>query len=100
MLGKIQHTRTRHLTMEEIEFENIVHTGQIVPEGTSDVELTLFSSQDGKNISEISNPTVAISDGSYMKYVTRKTAQNFSIQLTGTYNLNTISLTFHNAGRR
>lgn len=100
ILGKIQHTRSRYLTMEEIILENVIHTGQ-APTGTSaDLEVTLFSSLDGKNISETSKPYVAENDGQYIKLTTRKTAQNFSIQIRGAYSLNTIALTFHNAGRR
>lgn len=100
IMGKAQANRTRLLTLEELTVENIVHTGQIPEGATEDFEITVFGSMDGKNISKTVKPVIQIDDGGFIKAYAHVTATNFSIQLRGTYNLNTFTLTYHNHGRR
>ena len=100
IVGKIEQTRTRHLTLQEIECENTVQTSQPAPGTSTDLKLTVFGSLDGKNNDFTVDPTVVDRDNGYVKAVCRATAKNFAVQLRGTYNINTIVLTFHNHGRR
>lgn len=100
VIGKLQQTRTRMLTLEEIECENIVHTEQY-PEGTTkDFQMTVFGTIDGKNPAIIAEPTIAEDEGGYVSAKCRLTAKNFEIQLRGTFNVNTLVVTTHSAGRR
>lgn len=100
LIGKIQNSRASLLTMEELECENVVHTAQYPSPGTPDFALTLFGSLDGKNNSMSVEPTVDIDEGGYVSAKCRLTAKNFQVQVRGTYNINTMSVTYHNAGRR
>lgn len=100
ILGKVQERRTRLLTLEEVELENVTHTGQYPDGATSDLELTIYGTFDGKNVEQTFNPFKSIDSPGYCKWTCRATATNFSLQLRGTYNLNTILLTYHNNGRR
>ena len=100
ILARLQHTRTRLQTLEELEFENVVSTGQTPPGMTNDYEVTIFGQVDGGSPSIQVNPTLVQKDEGYLHYATRVTAKNFSIQLRGTYNINTISLTYHLNGKR
>jgi hypothetical protein len=100
MVGKIQQSRTQLQTLEEIECENIVRTAQF-PEGTTkDFQMTVFGSLDGKNQELEVEPTIVSEDGGYVKAVCRVTAKNFEVQLRGTFNVNTLTVTMHRAGRR
>lgn len=100
LVGKLEERRTRFLTLEEIELENIVHTGQPPIVGEQDSEVTVYGSSDGKNIDKQITPTLAENLGGYVKYRCRITAKNFSIQLRSSFTLNTIVCTYHNHGRR
>lgn len=100
ILGKLQQNRTRHLTLEEIELENTVQTNQFPPGSANDLQLTVFGSLDGKNTDFEIQPTIVERDNGYVLARCRTTAKNFSIQVRGTYNMNTIALTYHNHGRR
>lgn len=100
LIGKIQQTRTRLLTLEEIEIENIVHTDQFLPGTLVDTKLTVFGSLDGKTDTITVNPKISEDDGGYILAKCRVTAKNFGIQLCGTYNINTIQVTLHQNGRR
>jgi hypothetical protein len=100
IIGKIQQSRRQLQTLQEIECENIVRTEQF-PEGTTkDFQMTVFGSLDGKNQEIEVEPTIASEDGGYVKAVCRVTAKNFEIQLRGTFNVNTVVVTMHPAGRR
>lgn len=100
MVSKIQDRRTRLLTMEEFEVENVVHTDQF-PEGTfKDLELTVFATLDGKNQTLQTTPKLAIDEGGFVRGALRMTGMNFAIQVRGTYNINTMTVTYHNNGRR
>lgn len=100
ILGKLQERRSRHLTLEEIELENTVQTNQPPPGSAQDMQITVFGSMDGKNVDYEVQPHVVERDNGYVKATLRKTAKNFMIQVRGTYNMNTIALTYHNHGKR
>lgn len=100
IVGKLEQNRSRHLTLEEIELENVVQTMQSAPGTTTDMGITVFGSQDGKNIESTTTPHIAERDDSYVRAQCRVTAKNFQVQLRGTYNVNTITLTYHNHGKR
>ena len=100
IVGKLEQVRTRHVTLEEIEFENVVQTFQPAPGTSTDMGITVFGSQDGKNIDSTTTPHIAERDNSYVRARCRVTAKNFQVQLRGTYNINTITLTYHNHGKR
>lgn len=100
MVGKIQMSRSTLGTLEEIECENIVRTAQY-PTGTiQDFQMTVFGSLDGKNQAMSVEPTIASEDGGYVKAVCRLSAKNFEIQIRGTFNVNTLVVSMHRAGRR
>lgn len=100
IIGKIQQSRTKLQTLEEIECENIVRTEQF-PEGTTkDFQLTVFGTLDGKNQTLETEPVIASEEGGYVNARCRLTAKNFEIQLRGTFNVNTLVVTIHPAGRR
>jgi hypothetical protein len=100
IVGKIQQSRTQVQTLEEIECENIVRTEQFPDGTTKDFQLTVFGSLDGKNQALEVEPTIATEDGGYVRAACRLTAKNFEIQLRGTFNVNTLAVTMHRAGRR
>lgn len=100
LVGKIQQTRTSFLTLQEIELENTVQTNQPPPGSTKDMEITVFGSLDGKNNDMEVEPTTAERDNGYVRATCRMSAKNFSVQLRGTYNINTMVLTYHNHGKR
>ena len=100
LIGKIQQSRARLQTLEEVECENIVHTEQF-PEGTTkDFQMTIFGTLDGKNAEIEHEPVIAEDEGGYVQAACRLTAKNFEIQLRGTFNVNTLAVTLHPAGRR
>ena len=100
IVGRLEQVRTRHLTLEEIECENTVATGQNPPGTSTDLALTVFGSLDGKNIDTTTTHTIVERDSGYVRAVCRTTAKNFSVELRGTYNINTMVLTYHNHGKR
>jgi len=100
IIGKLQNTRTRLLTLEEVEIENVVHTEQFPSGSVKDFQVTLFGSLDGHNNEITVEPTVARDFGGLVKVRCRITATNFGIQIRGTYNINTLQVTFHQNGRR
>lgn len=100
IVGKLQQNRTRFLTLQEIELENTVETDQTPPGSAKDMELKVFGSTDGKNIDSTITPHITERDSGYVHAVCRTTAKNFEIQLRGTYNINTIVMTYHNHGKR
>lgn len=101
LLGKFQFTRTRWVTLDELEFENTVRTGQVPTGADSDLEVSVYGSLDGKNpVADVVAPYVAEEAGGLIHLNTRLTGQNFAVQLRGTYNLNTIVFVTHQNGRR
>lgn len=100
IVGKLQQNRSRWITLEELEFENIAQTDQNMPGALSDVEITLYGTQDGKNVNNITFPVIVTREGSYIHAKCRMTAKNFQVGLCGTYNINTIVFTYHNHGKR
>lgn len=100
MVGKLQQNRTRYLTLQEIEMENVVQTQQVPGNALTDMAITVFGSLDGKNESTAVSPSIVSNDGGYVHATCRTTFKNFEIQLRGTYNVNTIVFTYHNHGKR
>lgn len=100
LIGKVQSTRTSMITVEEIECENIVHTSQFPAGATADFKMTVYGSLDGKNQELQVDPHVKTDEGGYVNAQCRMTAKNFSVMIRGTYNINTLTVTVHNAGRR
>lgn len=100
VFGKFQFSRSRAATLDEIEFENILHTGYLPPGATSDLKVTVPYSIDGKNITGIKDPIVLEDSPEYIKCAYRVTGRNFSVQLSGQFNVNTFILTGHLSGRR
>lgn len=100
LIAKLQLSRNRMQTLEEVTIENIVHTEQAPAGVTKDVELTIFGTLDGKNEAMSIEPYTQIDSGGFIQANCRLTARNFGIQLRGVYNVNTITVTIHPAGRR
>ena len=100
IVGKLQQSRTRLLTVEEVEFENVTHSGQSLPGASADLQLSLSGSLDGKNESFTVIPTTSIDDDGYVLAKCRVTAKNFSLQVVGSYIMNTVQVTVHQSGRR
>lgn len=100
IIGKVQHVRARFLTMEEINIENVVHTNQYPSGSSDDLKVTLFASLDGKNQETAITPTIVDDSTSLLSLACRATAQNFSLQIRGTYNINTVEFTYHLHGKR
>lgn len=97
LIGKFQLTRTRAVTLEEVEIENTVHSGQAP---LPDLEVLVYNSVDGRNQEAGVSPYVSIDEGGLLRLNTRITGQNFSMQLRGVYNLSTVIFTTHQNGRR
>lgn len=100
LISKIQLTRSRFVTIDEMTFENIVRTGQTPSGATGDLEITLYNTLDGKNVAAEHFPSVMTEDDGFIHLDTRVTGQNFAVQLRGTYNINTMTVTLHQNGRR
>lgn len=100
LLSKIQMTRTRLGTLEEIEIENVVRTGQIPVGANTDLKVTVYGSLDGKTDTLQTDPVLVEDGDGYLKATCRITAKNFGIMLRGVYNVNTIQVTMHQNGRR
>lgn len=92
VLGKYQFVRERLIQLDEIHLENI--------DETANFELVLLSSMNGKTISRISTPFLAINDGQYRKYQSSELATNHSLAAKGTFHLGSLQLNFHPGGRR
>lgn len=100
LISKIQQTRTRLVTLEELEFENVTTPSGRIINGVPALELSVFGSLDGKNYDSTTTPKLDIDEGGYVAAKCRVTAKNFGIQLRGSYILNTIQVTVHQNGRR
>lgn len=100
LIGKVALSRNRMSTLEGVAFENIVHTENVPSGATTDTQISIFGSLDGKNNSIEVKPFVKEDFGGYMEASCRLTALNFSVQLRGTYNINTLQVILHPAGRR
>lgn len=91
LLGKYQYIRTRLLTLERAEFENVF------PD--NDFTVSNFLAVDGKNTVNTpmhANPVV----GNLRTYSCRQTGINHSLLITGNFYLSSLLLNFHTNGRR
>lgn len=100
LIGKIQTQRTRWITLDNVEFENTVRTEQLPPGSSTDLEISVFNSLDGKNAQSAVTLVPANEAGGLISLPARLTGQNFSVQLRGVFNLNTLVITSHLNGRR
>lgn len=100
LLGKFQLTRTRAVTLEEIEIENTVRTDQFPAGSALDLEVVVYTSLDGRTPENPIHPVVTHESDGLVHLKTRTTGQNFSMQLRGVYSVNTIIFTTHQNGRR
>lgn len=100
VIGKLQQTRTKLLTLEELEFENVTTPVGRTVSGVPAMELTVFGSLDGKNDTITVKPAVITDADGYVLAKCRVTARNFALQLRGSYILNTVQVTMHQSGRR
>ena len=92
ILGKIQASRTRFLTLLGVELENIAS-----PSDTLSVSSQVTI--DGKNFTTTEG-TLKDSDTNYREYVFRVTGKNHSLAFIGKFNLVTVLVRYFSAGRR
>lgn len=95
LLSKIQLTRSKHVTLEEIEMESVTNTLQ-----NGAPKLTVLGSTDGKTDTITVQPIITENEGGFVQAKCRVTAKNFGVMLQGSYILNTVSVTVHQNGRR
>lgn len=100
LIGKFQVSRTRFVTIDEITFENVVRTGEIPDGTTTDLEITVFKTLNGKSAEPGIFPVPSDEQDGLIVLPLRSTGQNFSVQLRGHYNVNTMTIRSHNHGRR
>lgn len=98
-LGKFQYVRSQLLQLNEIEIESVQSADLITPQ---DFDLKILPSLDGKNFNSAITPTVDATRtaGTLVSYKTRNTAKNFTLVLKGAFDLSSVGLNFHIAGRR
>lgn len=91
LLGKYQYVRTRLLTLDSIEFEN-------VRQGNTFAVYDMIAIQ-GK--STTTYPTyLALSEGNYRRYTLRATGVEHSILAIGNFYMTSFQMNFHSSGRR
>lgn len=90
VLGKYQYVRSRLLTLDLIELEDV--------EPGTDFQVVLQTAIDGKNFYN-TTPAPILAAGELRKYGTNETGRNHSIVCKGQFHLNTVQLTFHTNGR-
>lgn len=100
IVGKIQNSRTRTVTLQELELENVIHTGEIPAGETLDTVVKIAYTLDGHTNEALYTPALLRGSGEYQKYGARITGKNVSIQLSGHFNVNTLIATLVNNGRR
>jgi len=91
ILGKLQYTRGRTITLLETEVEN-------VPDGAN-FSITSRASLDGKNTRDVIG-IEAYADTNIRNYVFRNTAVNHALLLQGNFNLVSVVMIYILAGRR
>jgi len=92
LLGKYQYTRSRHLQMQKVEFENVT--------AGSGFGVTCYSSFDGKNFDQ-TTPGVLLESGKNVATYgfDSPAALNHSLLIYGTFNMTTVELAFNIHGR-
>lgn len=92
VLGKFQLTRSRLMTIQQLDLEAIY--------GTNDVQVTAISSIEGKEL-DYKNPMKLLKDGQFLhKYARRQTGTNISIAIEGAFSLTSYILEVQNDGDR
>lgn len=92
ILGKLQATRTRLLTLQKVEVENV--------EAAATVSLYTQLSLTGKGVSSTVQGGLISSAENFRSFSFRNTAVNHSLLLIGKYNLTTVEITYTLGGRR
>lgn len=101
LLGKFQFGRSRTLTVDEMELENIYDPG--FPTGdspTQNLSIQLSAAINGKDTDYTVTPTILERTEDYVRCAARLTGKNLSLMVSGQYNVNSFTLTCHNHGRR
>jgi len=91
LLGKLQYTRSRMLTLQEVESENI--------EAGVDCTVSSLYSFDGKTLTKVDG-TLAHTANNVRKHVFHITALNHSLLYVGKFNLTSVLVTYTAGGRR
>lgn len=92
VLGKYQFVRERLMAIDEIHIENV--------DDNVNFDLTILSSQDGKNISKKTAPFLSINTGQYRKYLCNNIiGKNHSLAFKGTFHMHSLEMFFHLHGR-
>lgn len=92
VLGKYQLSRTRLLTLEQVELENI--------KVGSNFTLYDLASLDGKNLQPAVEGFLKENTESYRKYLFHQTGVNHSLLAKGAFYCSSVILSFHVHGRR
>jgi hypothetical protein len=90
ILGKLQYTRNRLITLQELELEATISTPTV----------TAKASLDGKTTSSNIAGVASYGADGVTKYTFRATALNFSIAILGAFKLNTAFIKYTLNGRR
>jgi hypothetical protein len=90
-LGKYQFVRSRLLTLDEIQVENVMDQNNF--------ECLVFYALDGKN-TQIYTPTPLDIAGKLVVYGSRITGLNHSLVFKGSFQMNSLVLSFHTDGGR
>lgn len=90
VLGKYQFVRSRLLTLDTIDVENV--------QSSANFDLKVFTAVDGKNFA-VYSPTLLLEDGRLRKYGYDKTGKNHSLCFKGQFHVESLELAFHVHGR-
>lgn len=91
ILGKLQYTRSRTITLQGVDVENV--------ESSSSLSVTSLVSLDGKTTTKVAGYE-KYSAENLRKYAFKVTAVNHSLLLIGKFNLTTLFITYTLNGRR
>jgi hypothetical protein len=93
LLGKYQYHRSRLITLEKVEVENVIQDG-------SQFTLLDLPTIDGKNFAPAIVGYNSAHDGLHRQYLFHNTAVNHTIVLKGNWNASSMIITFHVHGKR
>jgi hypothetical protein len=92
ILGKYQYVRARNLILDQFWLENIYNPATF--------NCTVMTSLDGKVVSSLDVPVLALSAGGQSKYGARSEGQNISLLLQGQFHIESGVLAFNLGGKR
>lgn len=98
ILGKLQHSRRRFVTIEGVDIDNVevASLGPPLP----GMDVWLQSTLDGKNFTTVQGVVQSTIDDPVRKYAFHETGYNHSVVILGNFNLVTTQVTYVIAGRR